>query len=228
MGTPPTWALFDLNGTLTDPAPLGTPWELPKLGLRALGDAVRGGMTDALTGGVRPFAEHLRAALTVIAAQDGLDPSGIETAMRAAATLPAWPDAAPALEDLRRGNFRLAVLTNSGAEAGERTLDAAGLLQHVDVVLGVDAVGTFKPDPRTYEHAIAELRAEPEEIVLVAAHAWDVAGAHAAGLRTAWVSRGEIARLQTTPEPTFVAADLQGIARVLLADAAHPAGAADG
>ena len=63
----PTWVLFDLNGTLTDPSALGAPWGRPDLGVRILGDAVRGGMTDALTGGDRPFREHVRAAATVVA-----------------------------------------------------------------------------------------------------------------------------------------------------------------
>ncbi|MEV4420580.1 haloacid dehalogenase type II [Patulibacter sp. NPDC049589] len=213
----PTWILFDLNGTLTDPGPLGAPWDRPDLGLRILGDAVRGGMTDALTGGVRPFADHLRAALAVVAAQEGLDPAGIHEATEHARALPAWPDALRALETLRRGGFRLAVLTNSGARAGRATLLSAGLLDLFDAVLGVDAVGTFKPDRRTYDHAVAELGCSPGEVLLVAAHAWDVAGAHAAGLRTAWVARGEVVRLETTPTPERVGTDLREIAAGLLA-----------
>jgi 2-haloacid dehalogenase len=212
----PTWVLFDLNGTLTDPAPLGAPWHRPDLGRRVLGDAVRGGMTDALTGAVRPFAEHLRAALTVIVAQEALDPAGIDVAMGSAAALPPWPEAVRALEALRRGGFRLAVLTNSGARAGRATLTAGGMLDLFDVVLGVDAVGTFKPDRRTYDHAVTELGATPGDVMLVAAHAWDVAGAHAAGLRTAWVSRGDVVRLATTPEPERAGADLHEIAAGLL------------
>lgn len=211
----PTWVLFDLNGTLTDPAPLGAPWGRPGLGVRILGDAVRGGMTDALTGGDRPFREHVRAAATVVAAQEGLDPGGVDAAMEAAAGLPAWPDARRALEALRDDGYRLAVLTNSGADAGRATLEAAGLLDLLGSVLGVDAVGTFKPDRRTYDHAVAGLGVAADEVLLVAAHGWDVAGARAAGLRTAWIARGEVVLSPTVPEPDITAADLDGLAERL-------------
>ncbi|MSW49700.1 MAG: HAD-IA family hydrolase [Actinobacteria bacterium] len=213
----PTWVLFDLNGTLTDPSALGAPWGRPDLGVRILGDAVRGGMTDALTGGDRPFREHVRAAATVVAAQEGLDPDGVDAAMEAAAGLPAWPDARGALEALRGGGYRLAVLTNSGAEAGRATLEAAGLLDLFESVFGVDAVGTFKPDRRTYEHAVSGLDAAPGDVLLVAAHGWDVAGARAAGLGAAWIARGEVVLPPTTPEPDLTAPDLDGLAARLLA-----------
>jgi 2-haloacid dehalogenase len=41
---------------------------------------------------------------------------------------------------------------------------------------------------------------------MVAAHAWDLHGAHRAGLRTAWVSRQE-----THPSTVFDAPDITGV-----------------
>ncbi len=67
--------VFDLNGTLTDPAPIGE-----ALGASEAGDvvherAVRSAFVDALTDVYRPLAEHIRAAVTVEARGRGLDRS---------------------------------------------------------------------------------------------------------------------------------------------------------
>jgi 2-haloacid dehalogenase len=81
-------------------------------------------------------------------------------------------------------------LTNSGAAAGVDTLRAAGIVEHFDRVLGVDAVKTFKPHPRVYEYALRELNADVSRTALVATHPWDLAGAARAGITTAWVTHG--------------------------------------
>lgn len=204
--------VFDLNGTLTDPSAIGAPWEQPGLGRRVLEGAVCGAMTDALLDLWRPFAEHVEAALTVEVARRGLDPGRIEAGMRAAASLPPWPDARDALERLRAGGRRLAVLTNSGADGGRAVLAAAGLIDAVDAVLGVDAVRTFKPHRRAYEHALDELGCAAADALLVAAHGWDVAGAKRAGMRSAWIARGEVALAATVPAPDLRVADLAELA----------------
>lgn len=212
----PEIVLFDLNGTLTDPSAIGVPWGQADLGLRVLDGAIRGGMTDALLGISRPFSAHLEAALVSEVARRKLDEGRFDEAMIAAAALPGWPDARTALEDLHGYGLRLAVLTNSGADAGRRTLEAAGLLDLIDVVLGVDAVGTFKPHPRTYAYAITELGVLADEVLMVAAHGWDIAGADAAGLRTAWIARGEGVLAPTIPEPDLRVPDLAALAERLL------------
>jgi 2-haloacid dehalogenase len=51
--------------------------------------------------------------------------------------------------------------------------------------------------------------------VFVAAHGWDVTGAKHAGLRTAWISRGEELLSAMAPEPDVRADDLLGAARQL-------------
>jgi 2-haloacid dehalogenase len=176
---------------------------------------MRGGMTDALLGMARPFAEHIAAALAVEVARRGLDPGRIPDAMARAAALPAWPDARAALDRLRSAGHRLAVLTNSGAAGGRATLDAAGLADRFDHVLGVDAVSSFKPHPSTYGHAVERLATDPREIMFVAAHAWDVTGAKHAGLRTLWLARGEQVLAPTALAPDLVARDLHDAAEQL-------------
>lgn len=208
--------LFDVNGTLTDPSGLGEAWGRPDLGARILRCAIETAMTDTLVGVHRPLAEHLRGALELEAERSGLDPRHLDDAADRATHLSPFDDAGPALDLLRDAGVEIAALTNSGAAAGRATLRAAGLLDRFDQVFGVEAVDAFKPDPRTYAHALAHLRAEPRDVVLVAAHGWDVAGAARSGLRTGFVSRGERALSPMTGVPDFRAPDLLGMARAIV------------
>lgn len=219
--------LLDVNGTLTDPAGIGEPWGRPDLGPGILDAAIQGAMTDTICGVFRPLAELLRGATVREAQRSGLDPALVDDAVARAGALDPWPDAAEALIHLRDAGIRVAALTNSGADAGRATLEAAGLLPLVDVVLGVDAVRAFKPDGRTYAYAVSELGVAAADVTLVAAHAWDVTGAARAGLRTAWVARGERALAPTTPTPNHVGENLLEVAKSISAAAGPRERAAD-
>jgi 2-haloacid dehalogenase len=212
-----SWVLLDVNGTLTDPGPIGDPWGRPDLGSIVLEHAVHTGMVDALLGTRgRRFSDHLKAAIEVIVADVGLDPAGVDAAVAAAARLPARPDAAEALAMLVDAGSRLVPLTNSGARAGEATLESCGLLRYVDRVLGVDAVETFKPDPKVYGYAVAQVGARPRDLTLIATHPWDLAGAASAGISTAWVRHGARGWPAVFPAPDFQAETLLELARALV------------
>ena len=211
----PSSVLLDVNGTLTDLRPIGSPWARPGLGPAVLDGAVQTAMVDALLGTAeRPFSDHLRSALEVLVADAGLDPDGIDRALARAAELPAWPDAKTALELLADSELRLVALTNSGAEAGAKTLRACGLLDLVERVLGVDAVSSFKPHPSVYAYALAELGCAASEVALVATHPWDLAGAAHAGMATAWVTHGARGWPSVLPTP-----DVRGESLLKLAEA---------
>jgi 2-haloacid dehalogenase len=185
------WVLLDVNGTLTDVAPIGEPWGRPELGPAVLDQAVHTAMVDALLGPAdRSFSEHIRAAVEVVAAEADLEARHVDDAVSAAAALPARAHAADALAMLVAAGMRLVALTNSGARAGQETLEACGLMVHIERVLGVDAVARFKPHPSVYSYALRELGATASDVTLIATHAWDLAGAASAGIRTAWVRHG--------------------------------------
>ncbi|CAA9494216.1 MAG: hypothetical protein AVDCRST_MAG69-1516 [uncultured Solirubrobacteraceae bacterium] len=165
--------LFDLNGTLLDPGS-----EQDKLQ-----NAVRLAMAHTLADDFRPFAELLQAV-------GGSVPE----------ELPHFPDVPAGLDRLRGRGHRLAVLTNSAQATGEQHVKRAGLREFFERVIGVDEVGAYKPSRRAYAFALDQLGAAPDETWLVAAHDWDLIGAHAAGLRTAFLARGG-------PRPTTIPVD---------------------
>ena len=210
----PNWIAFDLNGTLLDPAAMldGPHAELARA---ALDDAVLQAMADTLTGEHRPFFDYLRAALERSLRVAGIEDAVLDEAMRRARTLPAFPGAVDALDALAAAGYRIAVVTNSAADAARTAIAAAGLDRHVEKVIGADEVGAYKPDPRVYRHAAERLGAQPGSICLVAAHAWDILGALRAGWGGAWVAHREQHLLATVPEPALIAASLQDAAEQL-------------
>lgn len=210
--------LFDVNGTLTDTSPIGELLGQPELGDRVLQRAASTAMVDALLNvSEHTFPDHLRAAIEVLSADLDDDVSRVEPALAAAAALPARPGAADALRTLRDAGLPLVALTNSGADGGQRTLERCGLAQFIDRVLGVDAVGTFKPHPDVYTYALSQLGAEPASVALIATHPWDLAGAAHCGARTAWVRHGARGWPGVFPKPDVQADTLEDLARRLLA-----------
>jgi 2-haloacid dehalogenase len=130
--------------------------------------------------------------------------------------LPAHPEVPENLKRLRAAGFRMVTLTNSALPAVKAQLQNAGIAQYFDESISVDSVRRFKPDLEVYRSAATHLGAQPGELLLIAAHAWDVFGATKAGWQTAFVARGGIAPLPLGPKPTISGPDLKAVADAIL------------
>lgn len=97
-----------------------------------------------------------------------------------------WPDALPGLERLKR-HYILGPLSNGTVRQLTDIAKHGGLPW--DLVLGADLFRTYKPAPELYRAAVGLVGSPAERIVMVAAHNDDLAGARAAGMRTAFVRR---------------------------------------
>jgi len=219
--TPLRWVLFDLNGTLVDTAvlaqPLGDTAADEALVASAIEDAIQLAMVTTLTGREAAFADLVRAGLARRLRLAGRDPGLADDALGLMGSMPAFLDAPAALERLRGIGLRLGVLTQSAAGAADAVLRFSGLRDRIELVLSAPESGAFKPDPRPYRMALERLGAAGEEVALVAAHWWDVAGAKAAGLRTGWVARSDLVLPDGIPEPDVGGRDLLEVAQGLAA-----------
>jgi len=131
--------------------------------------------------------------------------------------LPAHPEVAEALRRLRDAGLRLAALTNSTQEVASAQLAHAGLIDRFELVLSADAVGRLKPAPEPYRMAAERLGVAVDQVRLIAAHAWDVAGAARAGCATAFVARPGKVLDPLVERPEIIGADLAEVAEVILA-----------
>src|SRR5262249_58158864 len=102
-----------------------------------------------------------------------------------------YDDAEAALQRLADAGSRTVTLTNGGREHTTALLARAGLLEHFERVFSVEEVRAYKPDPRPYRYLLDQLATDAADAVLIAAHAWDVLGARAVGMRALWIARLE-------------------------------------
>src|SRR4051794_31638206 len=161
------WALFDLNGTLVDPGVLLDPPELP---LAALDEANVMAMITVIAGAQMEFKPLLDAALRRGLERAGRDPAEAAAALERLPRMPAFPEVPEALQRLRDGGLRLAILTQSASESAEAVLANAGIREHFEHVLSAPESGTFKPEDLAYHAALETLGAE--EAWFVAGHWW--------------------------------------------------------
>ena len=118
---------------------------------------------------------------------------------------------------LRDTDLRLAALTNSVGDVARQQLESSGLADCFEQILSADEVRRLKPAPEPY-HLVAErFSTDIGDVHLVAAHAWDVAGALAAGCRAAFVARPGTVLSPISPPPDVIGGDLTEVADKILA-----------
>lgn len=222
MATRQIVLVFDVNETLLDLRRLDASFE------HVFGDAavrtqwfqqlLQNALVSTVTGEYADFGATGRAALQMVAARRGRQLSDDDTSLILGTVrrLPPHPEVRAALERLSAAGFRLATLTNSTEAVAQAQLENAGLASLFERILSADSVRRLKPAPEPYRMAARELGVEVRQLCLVAAHAWDVAGALRAGCRAAFVARPGMVLDPLAPVPDVVGTDLRDTADRLL------------
>ena len=112
--------------------------------------------------------------------------------------LGAWADVPPVLPRLRE-RFLVAPLTILSVSLVVDTARHNNLVW--DAVISCEMVGAYKPKPEVYATAARWLGLEPAEIMMVAAHNFDLDAARAVGFRTAFIRRPAEWGPAGTPDP---------------------------
>ncbi len=97
-----------------------------------------------------------------------------------------WPDSAPGLARLKT-RYLTCTLSNGNIGLLTRLAKHGGL--PFDCILSAEVFKAYKPDPATYLGVARVFDVPPEQVMLVAAHHDDLAGARKCGLRTAYITR---------------------------------------
>lgn len=211
--------VFDLMGTLIDLSALDPHFE-ESGGTSETRDAWYERLLDTskaltLAGGFEPFQDLALSTLRVTLASHGLDPAGADEIAAALDDLPAYPEAGAALGRIAEAGLPTVVLTNGGASQTRSLLERSGLDEHIEDVFTTEEVQAYKPDPRPYRYVCEALGIEPAQATLVAAHAWDVVGARAAGYEAIWIDRNERSWPLPSGEPERWARDLEAAAALV-------------
>ena len=111
----------------------------------------------------------------------------VERFMRVFEELQPYPDAVDGLTRLGE-HYRLVALSNGNTWLVEHLVEN-NIRAEFDSAISVDRVGRFKPHASVYRYAAQHLAAEPGEMMMVAAHSFDILGARACGYRGGYVNR---------------------------------------
>ena len=148
-------------------------------------------MASTLSGHYAPFLRAGESALRQVLTLRDLPHAVIPDTLHAMQTLEPWPDARESLAALRATGHTLVALSNAHAEMERSLIDGGKLGELFAAVLSSDEVRLAKPHPAPYRMALDRMGVAPSAACMVAAHAWDVQGAAALGMRTVWISRVE-------------------------------------
>lgn len=113
----------------------------------------------------------------------------IEQLVTTRATPTLFPDVKESLTRLK-GKYDLSVLSNGDLESLNRAVSGLGI--PVARAISAEQAGYYKPHAGVYQHAMKELGLPGEQVLHVAAHAWDIRGARAAGMAGAYINRYRI------------------------------------
>ena len=126
-----------------------------------------------------------------------------------------WPDTVAGLTRLRR-RYVISPLSNASFAGMVYLARFAGLPW--DCILTAENARRYKPAPEVYLTAIELLGVAPGEVMMVAAHNYDLAAARAHGMRTAFIPRpaeygpGQTSDLAQESDWDVVARDMEDLA----------------
>lgn len=146
---------------------------------------------------------------------NGLTPEELDALTRVWWRLRPWPDSVAGIQRLKR-RYILTPLSNASFIGMVELARFAGLPW--DCIITAENARCYKPRPEVYRTAISLLGLMPEEVMMVAAHNYDLEAARREGMATAFVLRPqEYGPRQTTDlkaesEWDVIADDLEDLA----------------
>lgn len=218
----PRVCVFDVNETLLDLAALDEHFERafgdPNVRQEWFGQMIQSALVSIVTDAYSDFGAIGGAALQMTAEVHSVDLSDEDrdSILTTVPKLPPHPEVEESLARLRDAGIRLATLTNSTQQVAESQMENSGLGKYFEQILSADTAQRLKPAAEPYHMAAESLGVEISEIRLVAAHAWDIAGASRVGCATAFVGRPGKVPDPLIARPDVIGADLSEVADTII------------
>ncbi len=136
----------------------------------------------------------------------------IENLLTTDAQVSLYPDVQDGLSALK-GKYNLSVLSNGDLNSLERAV--SGLSIPVHQAISAEQAGAYKPHSVVYRTAAEHLNLQPNQILHVAAHPWDIRGAKAFGFLGVYLKRDNIPYGGGTPPADLEITTLTELAGLL-------------
>ncbi|WP_036482174.1 HAD hydrolase-like protein [Myxosarcina sp. GI1] len=166
-------------------------------------------------GEYQPLKEILQAELPRTLKLLDIEPNSaqLDRVMKTFSELDLQPGAKEAFAMLSDAGWKIVALTNGSQEATNKLLERAAVKNYFSEIYSCDAIAKTKPHRAVYEMIHTD---NLEKVWLVAAHAWDIAGAKLAGMKTAFVRQLEKDYLAVYPQPEIAVENLPEAARQII------------
>ena len=102
-----------------------------------------------------------------------------------------YPEVKNVLKNLKKNNFKLAILSNGTPELLKELVNSNSLDSLFDDLFSIEEVKVYKPDFRVYEIPIKRYKIKANEITFLSANTWDVSGGGNYGYNSVWVNRNK-------------------------------------
>ena len=100
-----------------------------------------------------------------------------------------YPEVKGVLQDLKKKNFKLAILSNGTPSLLNELVESNKLNNLFDDLFSIEEVKVYKPDSRVYEIPVKKYNLKASEITFLSANTWDVSGGGNFGYNSIWVNR---------------------------------------
>ena len=100
-----------------------------------------------------------------------------------------YPEVKEVLENLKKKNFKLAILSNGTPALLNELVQSNHLKDFFDDLFSIESVKTYKPDSKVYDLPLQKYKIRPAEVTFLSANTWDVSGAGNFGYNSVWVNR---------------------------------------
>ena len=103
--------------------------------------------------------------------------------------LSTYPEVKKTLEELKRKNFKLAILSNGTPDLLNQLVKSNSLEEFFDDIFSIETVGIYKPNVDVYNIPIKKYNISKSEVLFLSSNTWDVSGGGNFGYKSIWVNR---------------------------------------
>ena len=103
--------------------------------------------------------------------------------------LSTYPEVKKTLEELKRKNFKLAILSNGTPDLLNQLVKSNSLEEFFDDIFSIETVGIYKPNADVYNIPIKKYNISKSEVLFLSSNTWDVSGGGNFGYKSIWVNR---------------------------------------
>ena len=102
-----------------------------------------------------------------------------------------YPEVKQVLENLKKKNLKLAILSNGTPALLKDLVESNNLDGLFNNLFSIEEVKIYKPDTRVYDLPVKKYKIKSSEVIFLSSNTWDVSGGGNYGYNSIWVNRNK-------------------------------------